>query len=135
MISPIVEKKHNKSKFLWWVLLFQLFFIKIQPNMSEQEKKQQRIYDLLNAETKPKNFQNNWSFFMASSRLDLNSLDYAIWGILEKTKQVQLPIQILVLLWLLLRKNSWLLVILFDSVSTLFVSFNTELDFKQFSLV
>ena len=30
-----------------------LFFINIQPNMSEQEKKQQRIYDLLNAETKP----------------------------------------------------------------------------------
>ena len=33
--------------------------------MSEQEKKQQRMYDLLNAETKPKKFQNNWSFFMA----------------------------------------------------------------------
>ena len=32
-----------------------LFFkIKIQPNMIEQEKKLQRIYDLLNAETKPK---------------------------------------------------------------------------------
>ena len=30
------------------------FFIKIQPNMSDQEKKWQRIYDLLNAETKPK---------------------------------------------------------------------------------
>ena len=31
-----------------------LFKIKIQLNMSEQEKKQQRIYDLLNAETKQK---------------------------------------------------------------------------------
>ena len=31
-----------------------LFKIKIQLNMSEQEKKQQRIYDLLNAETEPK---------------------------------------------------------------------------------
>ena len=30
--------------------------IKIQPNMSEQEKKRQNIYDLLNAKTKPKNF-------------------------------------------------------------------------------
>ena len=30
------------------------FFIKIQPNMSEQEKKWQRIYDLLNTETKKK---------------------------------------------------------------------------------
>ena len=29
------------------------FLIKIQPSMSEQEKKRQRIYDLLNAETKP----------------------------------------------------------------------------------
>ena len=33
-----------------------LFFIKIQPNMSEQEKKRQRIYDLLNTETKTKKF-------------------------------------------------------------------------------
>ena len=29
-------------------------FTKIQPNMNEQEKKQQIIYDLLNAETKQK---------------------------------------------------------------------------------
>ena len=28
--------------------------MKIQPKMSEQEKKQQRIYDLLNVKTKPK---------------------------------------------------------------------------------
>ena len=32
------------------------FLIKIPPNMSEQEKKGQRIYDSLNAETKPKLF-------------------------------------------------------------------------------
>ena len=31
-----------------------LFLIKIQPNMSDQEKKRQRIYDLLNIENKPK---------------------------------------------------------------------------------
>ena len=31
------------------------FFFKFQPNMSEQIKKPQRIYDLLNAETKLKN--------------------------------------------------------------------------------
>ena len=30
------------------------FFIKIQPNMKEQEKKWQRIYDLLNTKTKSK---------------------------------------------------------------------------------
>ena len=29
------------------------FFINTQPNMSEQEKKRQRIYNFLNAETKP----------------------------------------------------------------------------------
>ena len=34
MISPIIQAH-----------------FKIQPNISEQEKKQQRIYDLLNAET------------------------------------------------------------------------------------
>ena len=35
--------------------------------MSEQEKKQQKISDLLNTKTKPKkNFLNNWSFLMAS---------------------------------------------------------------------
>ena len=35
--------------------IIQAFFkIKIQQNMSEQEKKRQRIYDLLNAKTKPK---------------------------------------------------------------------------------
>ena len=49
-----LKKKSNKSKFLWLALLFKHFSIKIQPNMSEQEKKRQRIYDLLNAETKPK---------------------------------------------------------------------------------
>ena len=31
-----------------------LFKMKIQPLMSEQEKEWQRIYDVLNAETKPK---------------------------------------------------------------------------------
>ena len=42
--------------FLWLTLLFNNFFIKIQPNMSElkKEKNRQRIYDLLIAETKPK---------------------------------------------------------------------------------
>ena len=33
-----------------------IFFIMIRPNMNEQEKKLQIIYDLLNAETKPKFF-------------------------------------------------------------------------------
>ena len=33
--------------------------------MSEQEKKRQRIYELLNAETKPNISQNKCSLFMA----------------------------------------------------------------------
>ena len=40
-----------KSKFSWLALLFKYFFIKIKPNMSEQEKKRKRINDLLNADT------------------------------------------------------------------------------------
>ena len=40
--------------------IIRAFFIKIQSNISEQEKKRRRIYDLLNAEIKPKkNFRNN----------------------------------------------------------------------------
>ena len=47
--------------------IIQGFFMKVQPNMSEQEKKRQRIYNLPNAEAKPiKEFRNNWSFFVAS---------------------------------------------------------------------
>ena len=38
--------------------------------MSEQEKKQQRIYNLLNIETKKKKKKiPNWSFFMALIKL------------------------------------------------------------------
>ena len=45
-----------------------MFKIKIQPTISKQEKKRQRIYDLLNAETKPKfpclqNKEKNLFFF------------------------------------------------------------------------
>ena len=48
-------KKYDKSKFSSWALLFKHFLeINIQFNMSEQEKKRQRIYDFLNAETKQK---------------------------------------------------------------------------------
>ena len=34
--------------------------------MSEQEMERQRMYDLLYANTKPKDFRNNGSSFMAS---------------------------------------------------------------------
>ena len=36
--------------------IVQALVIKIKPNMSDQEKKCKWIYDLLNAETKPKRF-------------------------------------------------------------------------------
>ena len=39
------------------ISIIQAFKIKIQPNMNGQERKWLRIYDLLNAETKPKEFQ------------------------------------------------------------------------------
>ena len=38
------------------------FFIKIQPNMSEQQKQRQRIYDFLNVETKPHNISEIFCF-------------------------------------------------------------------------
>ena len=44
--------------------------------MSEQEKKQQRIYDLLNA-------GNNLQRFSEIIGVYLNHLDYATWGVLE----------------------------------------------------
>ena len=50
--------------------IIQALFIKMQPNMSEEEKKQQRIYDLLNTETKSKSFRNNCIFLWP----DLNPL-------------------------------------------------------------
>ena len=49
-------QKPDESKFSWLALLFKYFCIKIQPNMREQEKKLQKIYDLFNAETKPPKF-------------------------------------------------------------------------------
>ena len=50
--------------------------------MREQEKKQQRIYDLLNTEIKPKKFSKiiGVSLWPPSSP-DLNPLDYAIQGV------------------------------------------------------
>ena len=49
------------------------FKFEIQPNMSEQEEKRQRNYDLLNAKTKPKFFfvnriQSKAIFFLQKKR-------------------------------------------------------------------
>ena len=44
------ERKCDKSQFSWLALLIRYFFIKDLPKVSEQEKKRQRIHDLLNAE-------------------------------------------------------------------------------------
>ena len=126
------------------------YFIKIQPNMSEQEKKQQRIYDLLTPKPSQRIFfqkksflrkrgvqdwTKNEKFFLkllpkaiqkdpsTSLRKHANELKvhektvrtaikqdlslglYHLSGAIKKTKQMQLPIQILVRLRLLLRKN------------------------------
>ena len=97
------KNKHDKSKFLGLALLFMHFFIKIQPNMSEQEKRQQRIYDLLNTKTMTKNFQNNWNFIMASINLNPPWLSYR--GRFRKQTKCNFPSQILVNLRLLLRRN------------------------------
>ena len=61
--------------------------------MSEQEKKQQRIYDLFNHETKPKKISEiiRVSLWLPSSP-DHNPLDYTKWGILEnKTNATSHP--------------------------------------------
>ena len=52
--------------------------------MSEQEKKRQRIYDLINAEWKPKNISEitGVSLWPPSSP-DFNPLDYATRDVLE----------------------------------------------------
>ena len=62
------------------IIIQALLKIKIQPNMSEQEKKQQRICDLLHAKTKTKKI----SKIIGVSLWPLSTpLDYAVWGILE----------------------------------------------------
>ena len=86
-------KKYEKFKFSWLALLFKPFCIKIQPDMSEQEKKQQRIYDLLNAKSKPKKISQiiGVSLWPPLSP-DHNPLDYAILGIFEnKTNTTSHP--------------------------------------------
>ena len=60
--------------------------------MSEQEQKQQTTYDLLNAETRPKNSKITGVSLWPPSSPDLKSLDYAVWGILEnKTNPTSYP--------------------------------------------
>ena len=58
-----MEQFLKRFFFVWLVQFLKKFMIssiiqtlslKIQPNINEQEKKRQRIYDFLNAKTKPK---------------------------------------------------------------------------------
>ena len=51
--------------------------------MTEYKLEWQRIYDLLNAETKPKNSKIIGVSSWLPSIPDLNPLNYALWGILE----------------------------------------------------
>ena len=78
-------KKLDKFKFTWLALLFKHVSFKIQPSMSEQwKKKQLRLYDLLNSESKLKKKQiieiigvSLWP----SSSPGINNLAYAKWGV------------------------------------------------------
>ena len=57
--------------------------------MSEQEKKQQRIYDLLNTKTKPKKISKIIGFSLwPPSNPDLNPLHYTKWSIFENKTNV-----------------------------------------------
>ena len=93
LIRPILEKKRNKSKFSWLALLFKPFFIKMLPSMSEQIKKRQRIYHLLNVEIKPKIFFEIIPFSLwHPSNPDLKPLDNAKCGVLDnKTNETSHP--------------------------------------------
>ena len=85
LINPTLKlKKRDKSRFWWFSLLFKYILIEIQSNISEQEKKRQIIYGLLNAETNPKKFPNKLSLFMAS--IKSRPLNYAVWEVLERKK-------------------------------------------------
>ena len=84
-----------------------LLFIKTLPDRSEQEKKRQKIYDLLDAENKPKNLitsikehANELKAHMKTVRTtlkqhlspNLDPLDYVIRGVLEnKTNATSHP--------------------------------------------
>ena len=60
--------------------------------MSEQEKKWQRIYDLLNSEIKSKKIYKimGISLWLWTSQ-DFNLFDYAVSGVLEKTNATSHP--------------------------------------------
>ena len=74
--------KTPKVKIFMISFFIQEIFMKIQPNMSEQEKKRQRIYDLLCAETKPRKKFRKYSLWFPSSP-HFNPSDYGIFGVLE----------------------------------------------------
>ena len=83
----------KESKFLLWALLFKQFFVITQLNIRKQEKKQQRKYNLLYAETKPKMISKIIGLSLwppLSTVHDL--LGYAIWSVLEnKTNTTSHP--------------------------------------------
>ena len=59
--------------------------------MSEQEKKRQRIYDLLNAKTKQEKISEIIGVSLWSPSPDLNPLNYIIWDILENKNKCNFP--------------------------------------------
>ena len=75
-----VQLKKNMINLEFHALLFKHFFIKIPPNMSEQEKTHKEFMICLT----PKELSEIISFFMASIKPRPYPLDYAIWDVLDK---------------------------------------------------
>ena len=73
-----LKKKRDKSKFSWLALLFKHFFIKIQPNMSEQEKKDKKLWFVYCRNQAQKIFEIFGLYLRPPSSPELNPLDYAI---------------------------------------------------------
>ena len=67
-------------------------FIKIHSNMCEQGKNNNKEFIIcLTAKPNKKDFLNDWSFLWTPLSPDLNSLDYAIWDVLEKKNKCNFP--------------------------------------------
>ena len=73
--------------------------------MSKQEKKHQKIYDLLNAETKQEKMSKIIGVFYSLHQVQIYTHSITLYGAHKKTKQMQLPISILIRLRLLLWMN------------------------------
>ena len=88
-----IFKKIDESKFSWSARLFKhICFTKMQPNMTKQEKNDKESMNCLTLKPSQKISKIIRVSLWPLSSLDINSLDYAIRGILEsKTSVTFLP--------------------------------------------